>query len=421
MKKREFLKYLGRTSLAASIVPLTVNGQNGYSDASPYPYVDSDEFWERIRKDYRLKPDYVNLENGYYCITPTPILNKLWEHTQKVNYEGSYYMRTVQWENKERVTEKLATFVGCDSETLVITRNATESLDLIIGGFPWQEGDEAIFAYQDYGAMRDHFYLIRDRYGVVCKEVSVPNHPKSDEEIVALYESQITPRTKLLMVCHMINITGHILPVRKICDMAHKYGVEVMVDGAHTIGHIDVNISDLNCDYYGSSLHKWLSAPLGVGLLHVAKRNISKVWPLLAEHGKESHDILRLNHTGTNPVQIYLAINEAIDYLQLIGIQRKEERLRYLQRYWSNQLRNVPNVVVNTPVEEHRSCGIANVGIVHMKPKDLAETLLEEFKVWTVAIDESDVIGCRITPNIYTTIKELDVFVNAMKTLAKRT
>ena len=329
-------------------------------------------------------------------------------------------MRTQQWENKERITKKLAAFVGCESETLVITRNATESLDLIIGGFPWKEGDEAIFALQDYGSMRDHFYQIRDRFGIVCKEVSVPNHPKSDEEIVALYESKITANTKLLMVCHMINITGHILPVRKICDMAHRHGVEVMVDGAHAVGHIDVNISDLDCDYYGSSLHKWLNAPLGVGLLYVAKKNISKIWPLLAEHKREPYDILRLNHTGTNPVQIYLAINDAIDYLQIMGIQRKENRLRYLQRYWSDKLRNVPNVVVNTPQEEHRSCGIANVGIAHMKPKNLAETLLEEFEVWTVAIDENNVVGCRITPNIYTTTKELDVFIKAMKTLAKR-
>ncbi|MGW9684186.1 aminotransferase class V-fold PLP-dependent enzyme [Flagellimonas sp. 2504JD1-5] len=419
MEKRQFLKYLGGAGMVIPFLPMTANGQEIYNEL-PYPHPDVEGFWERIREDFKLKPDYINLENGYYCITPTPVLNKLWEHTQMVNYEGSYYMRTVQWENKEQVAHRLASFVGCEPETLVITRNATESLDLIIGGFPWKEGDEAIFAHQDYGAMRDHFYLIQDRYGVVCKEVSVPNHPKSDEEIVALYESQITQKTKLLMVCHMINITGHILPIRKICDMAHKHGVEVMVDGAHAVGHIDVNISELNCDYYGSSLHKWLNAPLGVGLLHVAKKNIPKIWPLLAEHGKEPHDILRLNHTGTNPVQIYLAIKEAMDYLHKMGIHRKEKRLRYLQRYWRDQLRNVPNIIINTPEEEHRSCGIANVGISHIKPKDLAETLLKEFKIWTVAIDEGNVVGCRITPNIYTTTKELDIFVKAMKTLAKR-
>ncbi|MEM9648290.1 MAG: aminotransferase class V-fold PLP-dependent enzyme [Bacteroidota bacterium] len=420
MEKRHFLKQLGGAALTVPFVPWQMSAKDVSFVKNPYPTGFVVDFWERIRQDFRLKPDYVNLENGYYCITPTPILEKLWEHTQMVNYEGSYYMRTVQWENKEKVTTRLAKFVGCSPKTLVITRNATESLDLIIGGYPWEKGDEAIFAMQDYGSMRDHFYLIRDRYGVVCKEVSVPLNPKSDEEIVQLYESQITPKTKLLMVCHMINITGHILPVRKICDMAHRYGVEVMVDGAHAVGHIPVNIDELNCDYYGSSLHKWLNAPLGVGLLQVASRHIPKIWPLMAEHGKGTNDILRLNHTGTNPVHIYLAINDAMDYLELIGIERKEERLRYLQRYWSDALRKVPNITVNTPVDLQRSCGIANVGITHMKPADLAKTLLDEFKIWTVAIDESNVHGCRITPNIYTTTEELDIFVNAMKVLAKR-
>ncbi|MCL6267582.1 aminotransferase class V-fold PLP-dependent enzyme [Flagellimonas myxillae] len=420
MKKRQFLKRLGQAAMATSMVPFAARGQELFPELPPYPSGNGEDFWERIRQDYALKPDYINLENGYYCITPKPIMDSLQQYTQMVNYQGSYYMRTRQWDDKEKVTARLAKFVGCAPETLVITRNATESLDLIIGGFPWQPGDEAVFAVQDYGSMRDHFYMVRDRYGIVCKEVSVPNHPKSDEEIVALYESQITPRTKLLMVCHMINITGHVLPIRKICDMAHSHGVEVMVDGAHAVGHIEVNISELNCDYYGSSLHKWLSAPLGVGLLYVASEKIPQIWPLMAEHNKEPRDILRLNHTGTNPVHIYLAINAALDYIQAIGIQRKEFRLRYLQKYWSNALRNVHNVVVNTPLEADRCCGIGNVGIANLKPKVLAETLMKEFDIWTVAIDESNVHGCRITPNIYTTTKELDVFINAMKTLAKR-
>lgn len=421
MKKRQFLKCLGQAAMSAPFVPLAAKGQEMVPNLLPYPSGKDEDFWKRIRQDFELKPDYINLENGYYCITPKPIMQQLHEYTQMVNYEGSYYMRTVQWENKEKVTARLANFVGCKPETLVITRNATESLDLIIGGFPWKEGDEAVFAVQDYGSMRDHFYMIRDRYGVICKEVSVPNHPKSDEELVALYESKITKRTKLLMVCHMINITGHVLPVKKICDMAHRHGVEVMVDGAHAIGHIEVNISELGCDYYGSSLHKWLNAPLGVGLLHVASNKISKIWPLLAEHNTTPQDILRLNHTGTNPVHIYLAINAALDYMNVMGIERKENRLRYLQKYWSDQLRDIPNIIVNTPVGDKRCCGIGNVWIAHIPPKELAEILLEEFGVWTVAIDESNVHGCRITPNIYTTTKELDTFVSAMKSLAKRT
>lgn len=420
MNKRKFFKHLGNVALGTTLMPLSAYSKDTEIEFS-YPINNDEEFWKRIREDYDLKPDYINLENGYYNFVPKPILNKYIAHIEKVNYEASYYMRTEQWKNKNKAAARLASLVGCSDEELIITRNTTESLDLIIGGFPWKEGDEAIFALQDYGAMRIHFHQMRDRYGIVCKEVSIPNHPKDDEEIVSLYESQITPKTKLLMVCHMVNITGQVLPVKKICDMAHSYGVEVMVDGAHCVGHIGVNIKELNCDYYGSSLHKWLSVPLGAGMLYVAKKNIPKIWPLFAEHEKDKTKIRHLNHTGTHPVHTDLTINDSIAYLEMIGLDRKKKRLRFLQRYWSDKLRDVQNVVINTPDEEHRSCGIANVGLQHIQPLDLAKTLLDEFQIWTVGIDYANVQGCRITPNIYTTTAELDRFVEAMKTLAKRT
>lgn len=419
MLKRDFLKRMGQAALVSPFLPITAQAQTKFR-ARPYPITSEEDFWKRIREDYRLKPDYINLENGYYNFVPEPTLSKFIRHVKKVNFEASHYMRTVQWDNKKGVANRLAKLINCEDGEVIVTRNTTESLDLISGGFPWKEGDEAIYAAQDYGAMREHFKLMAKRYGIVNKVVSVPNHPKSDEEIVSLYESQINSKTKLLMICHMINITGHILPVRKICDMAHSHGVEVMVDGAHCVGHIKVDMKALNCDYYGSSLHKWLSTPLGAGLLFVKKDKIPKIWPLLAEHDRNPDDISRLNHTGTHPVHTDLAINDAIDYLELIGLERKEKRMRFIQRYWSNQLRGIENVVINTPVEEHRSCGIANVGIAHMKPKDLANALLQEFKIFTVAIDSETVKGCRITPNVYTTTKELDSFVTAIKTLAAR-
>ncbi len=419
MLKRDFLKRAGQIAMVTPFLPITATAQIK-SEPKPYPSHNKDEFWKRIREDYALKPDYINLENGYYNFAPKPTLDKFIEHVKMVNYEASHYMRTVQWDNKKSVADRLAKLVNCDTGELVITRNTTESLDLITGGFPWKEGDEAIYAVQDYGAMQEHFKLMAKRYGIVNKVVSVPNHPESDEEIVSVYESQITSKTKLIMVCHMVNITGHILPIRKICDMAHSHGVEVMVDGAHCVGHINVDIKELDCDYYGSSLHKWLSTPLGAGLLFVKKDKISKIWPLLAEHDREPDDISRLNHTGTHPVHTDLAINDAIDYLEMIGLERKEKRMRFLQRYWSDQLRDVKNVVINTPIEEHRSCGIANVGITNMKPNDLAKSLLDEFKIFTVGINRENVLGCRITPNVYTTTEELDTFVKAVKTLASR-
>lgn len=222
MDKRHFLKKLGSAALISPFMTLPVRAKCEVEKTYPKS---TNAFWERIRADYDLKPDYINLENGYYNFIPRPTMQRYMEHITMVNYEASFYMRTVQWDNKEKVRNRLAALVGVSPETLIITRNTTESLDMIIGGYPWKKGDEAIFAYQDYGAMQDHFKLIFKRYGVVNNIISLPNHPSSDEEIVSLYESQITQSTRLIMVCHMVNITGQVLPIRKICDMAHTYGV----------------------------------------------------------------------------------------------------------------------------------------------------------------------------------------------------
>ena len=417
MNKRTFIKNI---SLLGAIPVLSSFDKwiEKYKNIAPAELASDETFWGGIRKDYRLKPDYINLENGYYCFLPQETLENFIKHVREVNYEGSHYMRTVQWDNKKAMATKLAALAGCSTDELIITRNTTESLDMVIGGMDWKPGDEAVMAEQDYGAMLEMFKQVAKKYGVVNKIVSVPNHPASDDEIVNLYANAITPKTKLLMVCHIINITGHILPVQKICHMAHGKGVQVMVDGAHAFAHFRYSIPDLHCDYYGTSLHKWLSVPLGAGFLYVKKENISKVWPLLAEAEKKPDDISRLNHIGTHPVHTDLAIANAIDYYNKIGAERKEARLRYLQHYWSDKVRNIKNVILNTPAETERSCGIANVGIRGMKPADLAETLMKKYKIYTVAIDYAGVQGCRISPNVYTTPNELDQLVKALTELA---
>ena len=418
MKKRDFIKNLG----AFGLLPFTGNSPLNNEDLlenHSYTNGNSEEdFWSLIRNQYKLHPDFINLESGYYNIIPEPTLKKYLKHLKRVNLEGSYYMRQHRFIDKDNITEELASFVGCNSKNLIITRNTTESLDLIISGFSWNKGDEAIYAVQDYGSMQDMFEQIEKRHNVTLRKVSVPNHPKNDEELIELYESQITKKTKLIMVSHMINITGHILPVKKICKMAHKHGVKVLVDGAHCIGHFDFKIEDLDCDYYGSSLHKWLATPLGAGLLYVKSEHIPKIWPLLADHEKDPTKIKRLSHTGTHPVHTDLAILDAIEYLNWIGIKKKENRLRYLKTYWQQALKDVPNIVINTSFDSHRSCGIGNVGIKSINPEVLAKRLYDEFQIFTVAIDYANVKGCRITPNVFTSIKELDSFITAMKTLA---
>ncbi|MBT8253829.1 MAG: aminotransferase class V-fold PLP-dependent enzyme, partial [Bacteroidia bacterium] len=227
MDKRNFIKTLSLGALSTPIYTSALsNLLASFPDINTGELSTNEDFWKKIRQDYRLKPDYINLESGYYNIIPKPTLNAMIDHARMVNYEGSYYMRTVQWENKKRMTGKLAEVAGCSPSNVVITRNTTESLDMVIKGMDWKAGDEAIMAIQDYGAMRDMFKQVARRFGIVNKVISIPNHPESDDEIVSLYENAITPNTKLLMVCHMINITGQILPIRKICDMAHAKGVK---------------------------------------------------------------------------------------------------------------------------------------------------------------------------------------------------
>jgi len=419
MDKRAFLKNMGLMGLA---VPLSFShlaeAVAAVSELKPDDLATDEAFWLKVRADYDIKPDYINLENGYYCFMPRQTLEHQIEHMRNVNYEGSYYMRTVRVENKKKVANKVAEIVGCTAEEVAITRNATESLDLIIGGLPWEAGDEAVMAEQDYGAMLEHFRYVERRFGVVNRVVSVPNHPANDEEIVDLYAAAITDKTRLLMVCHMVNITGQILPIRKIVDMAHSRGVEVMVDGAHAFSHIDFKMADLGCDYYGTSLHKWLSAPLGSGMLYVKKNKIDGIWPLLAERDLEPNDMRRLNHTGTHPVHVDLGILNAIEYQNTLGLARKEARLRFLQHYWTSRVRDVPRVLVNTPADTSRHAGIGNVGIEGIAPSDLAKTLMDKHAIFTVAINRPGVRGLRITPNVYTTTDELDVFVDAIKELS---
>lgn len=419
MNKRSFVKISALTGAGIALgMDALAKHFASKSSVSPIQLAEDEAFWSSIRQQYLVKPDYINLENGYYNFIPQPLLEKFIGHVREVNYQGSWYMRNNAVENKRKVIEKLAAMVGCSADELTLTRNTTESLDIVITGKHWQAGDETIMAEQDYGSIIEALKHVSNRYGVVNKMISVPNHPSSDEEIVNLYANAITPKTKLILVSHIINITGQILPIRKICDVAHAKGVEVLVDGAHAIAHFQFKISDLNCDYYGSSLHKWLSTPLGAGLLYVKKERMPDIWPLIVGWEKDPYKMLRISHTGTHPAHTDLTIADSIDYYNMIGAERKEARLRYLQQYWTSRVRNHPKIVLNTPVDPKRSCGIANVGIEGMKPGDLAKRLLEEHKIFTVAIDGANVFGCRITPNVYTTLAELDLFVAALKKLA---
>ncbi len=412
LTKRDFLRAL------PGLVSLPGAALDGLLNTFPSATGSDEAFWAELRKAFKITDEFIHLENGYYLLAAQEVLEAFVGHVRAINPVSSYYMRTRQFDDKRAVRDQLAGLVGCAPEEVIITRNTTESLDTVISGMDWKPGDEAVMAEQDYGAMLDMFRQQARRYGTVNRVVSIPLHPASDEELVALYEGAITPKTRLLMVCHIVNITGQIMPVRKIADMAHRHGVAVLVDGAHAVGHFDFKLPDLGCDYYGSSLHKWLGCPLGAGMLYVKKEKIKGLWPVFADASVPDDDIRKLNHTGTHPVYTDLALGDAIRFHQKIGIARKEARLRFLQTYWTSQVRNVPGVVVNTPAEPQRACAIANVGVSRLKPGELAKTLLDRYKIWTVGIETANVRGVRVTPHLFTTTAELDQLVKALKELA---
>ncbi len=420
--RRSFL----RTAAAGAVVPVLgprvldslERRLEAYSGLSPASAALEQDFWDEIRRVFPVPTDYVNLENGYASPQPAPTYGAFGRHEAAVNGGVSFYMRRKKADDYLAVKRQLAQLAGCPADEIVITRNTTESMATVIHGIDLSPGDEAVMCDQDYGSMLEQFRQQSRRRGLKCVEIGIPLHPKSDEEMVASYARAITPRTKLLLLSHMVNVTGQILPVRKIADMAHARGVSVIVDAAHSFAHIVYTIPSLDGDYLGASLHKWLCTPLGAGLLHVRKDKIRTVWPLFGETSVPDDDIRKLERIGTHPVWTILAIADAIRFHTMVGGDRKEARLRFLQQYWTDRVRGIPKVYLNTPTGD-RACGIANVGITGMTPGALADALFDKYRIYTVAIDMVAVKGTRVTPHLYTTTADLDALVKAIGELAR--
>ncbi|MGB3587285.1 MAG: aminotransferase class V-fold PLP-dependent enzyme [Tunicatimonas sp.] len=423
--RRSFLHQFGALSaspFALSALASEWNNLLAYLDSQrqrPTKDIARDEvYWQEVAKAYRVSTDFINLENGYYSLAAWPVLKAQWQHIKEVNKKPSYYMRNQQWDDRHRIKQALADFAGCSVDEMVICRNTTEALDTVILGLNLEPGDEAIMTNQDYGSMLATFNQRARRDNIVNRIISLPLHPKNDQEIVDAYEQAITSQTKVMLVTHLINITGQVLPVQKICAMAHSYGVEVICDSAHALGQLDFKIQDLDCDYWGTSLHKWVGAPLGNGMLYIKKEKISQVWPLLGDDTYSDDDIRKFEHHGTLPVTGQLSILDALEFQESIGVPRKQARLRYLKQYWTEKVKDTPGVIINTPWEEERSSGIANVGVANLKPHELADRLMNKYNIFTVAIDNEALKGIRVTPHLYTSLNELDKFVIALKELA---
>ena len=377
-------------------------------------------FWTQIRADYDLPTDFIQLENGYYNVLPRPTLEAYQRHIAELNRSGSYYMRTRFAGDMERLQTLTAEAVGCPPENLVLTRNTTESIGMVLNGFPWRRGDHVILSCVDYGAMRDLFRKQARVHEIEVTELELPNGSKSTAEVLAHYERAITPRTRMIHLPHLVHLTGEILPVKEICDLGRRRNIPVFIDGAHAVGMLDFRIADLGATLYASSLHKWMACPLGTGLLHLADGWAERITPPYPDYQLPQDTATRLSHFGTFGVPAMLTIPDAVAYYRRMGGARKEARLRELTGRWLERVKDLDRIVVNTPLDGARYCAIANVGFEHISPKELHRTLLDEFGIWTVAIDEPCVRGVRVTVNVFNTIEEVDQLAAVLETISRR-
>ncbi len=426
--RRQFLsmtgKGLGLATLASSTVASLFNDLQAATrrveHLSPALAAMDEDFWFDIQQSFSITRGITNLNNGGVSPSPRLVTEALVRYIWQQEDVTAYTMWQILEPQIETIRTGLADVFGCHREEIAITRNASESLEICLLGLDLKSGDEILTSTQDYGRMLTTLRQRELREGLVLKEIKTPIPPKDLSQITEAFEKAVTPKTRVILISHMINITGQIVPVKEICEMARRRGVEVIVDGAHSFAHFDFKQKDLGCDYFGSSLHKWMFAPKGTGMLYVKREKIEKLWPLMAAEKKQATDIRKFEEIGTHPAANHLAIGEAVMYHKGLGAKRKEERLRYLRNYWAGKLKSLPNVRFHTSFDEDQSCGIANVEIVGIDPGAIGSYLMGTHKIFTTPIIHDEFKGIRITPSVYTTLSELDRFCEAMTDVAKK-
>jgi selenocysteine lyase/cysteine desulfurase len=422
ISRRDFVQLV---SLAGLGIPLTgkLSSKSGLELDSSVHAADSflgdRDFWKRIQRYFNPSRKFINLENGYCSPQALPTMNYHICREEYINSMTSKYTREEMPGVLEIVRTKLADFLSVSPEELAFTRNTTESMNIVIMGYPWEEGDEVVIGDQDYGSMVQAYQQTRKRCGIVIREAAVPLLPDSDEEIVDSYMSLCNSKTKIVHLTHLIHLSGQVIPVAKIARAAHDRGIEVVVDAAHSIAHINCTIPELEADYVGASLHKWLCCPLGNGFLWMKKGFIPGIWPLMGDTGVPETDIRRFEHQGTRPYHSIEAISKAIDFHNMIGGARKEERLKYLMKRWVSKVVNIPKVKINNPWDDDgRNSAIANFSIDGLAPSLICEKLMKNYKIFTVAIVHPAINGVRVTPHLYTTEKDVDLLARAIRELA---
>jgi len=378
------------------------------------PEAEDESFWIQVREAFNLDPVLVNFNNGGCSPSPRVVQETLRRQLELSNQAPSFYMWRQLEPEIEDVRRRLAQNIGVDPEEMAITRNASESLETCLNGFDLLPGDEILCTDQDYPRMVTTIQQRERREKIKLVQVKVPAAPRSLSELVDAYRAGITPRTKLILVCHVIFMTGQIYPISEIVALGREHGIPVIVDGAHAFAQFPFQHKDLGCDYYGTSLHKWLLAPIGTGFLYVKKERIPHLWSLMASSEAQAGDIRKFEEIGTHPAANHNAIGEALTFHELIGAQRKAERFGYLRSRWAGRLLNEKKIQFHTNLNAGFSCAITTVEIKGIDPGKLAEWLLAKHGIFVTPIGHPAFQGIRVTPNVYSTVQEIDRFAEAM-------
>ena len=410
----------GYISLRTDWLERIVSATTAVADVPAAEIAADETYWREIQQAFTLDRTILNFNNGYTCPSPRVVHEALKRYLDISNQAPIYYMWNLLEPNIEMVRRKLAAEVGCDAEELAITRNASEALQICQLGIDLEAGDEIVTTDQDYGRMLDTWDQRVRRDRIVVKKISFPVPTTNLSELTKRIEQAITPKTKVIHICHITNLTGQLFPVRDIARMARARGIQTIVDGAHAFAHFPFKMSDLECDYYGCSLHKWLLAPVGTGFLYVRRENIEKLWPLTPAGVAKSKDIRKFEEVGTHPAANHNAIAEALAFHDGIGIERKAARLRYLRDRWATRLAAHPRVKIHTNLSAEHSCAIGTVQLTNVPTRQVVERLWADWRIIATPIVHAEYEGARITPNVYTTLDEIDTFAAAMETIAAK-
>lgn len=423
--RRNFLRNFGALAGVVAFSPATALSYSPKSkdlllnitDAS-HEY-NGEDFWGWVQQSYTESPSIINLNNG--GVSPQPkVVQEAFEHYNRLSNEApSYYMWRILDKGRESLRKNLAAFAGVSPEEIAINRNTTEALDIITFGLRLKKEDEVVGSNFDYPNMFNAWKQREKRDGIKYIQVKLNMPEEDDNTIVKKYTDAFTEKTKVVHITHIINWTGQILPAKKIADAAHARGIEVIIDGAHSFAHTEYKIPDLGADYYGTSLHKWMCAPFGSGLLYVKKDKIANLWPTCPNNDPESDDIRKFEALGTRSFPTEHAIAHALDFHQVIGSKRKEERLRYLKEYWIEQVKDIPGFKLYTSRKPEYACALATFGIEGKEGGEIESFLLGKYQIHTTPIDWEGVKGARVTPHVYTKLSDLDRLIEAIHELSK--